>query len=133
MSEKLKKTYSFEDINMGLIEAMLIHKDPYYREYIIRNDFIKEKELMFLIENDSDKNIVKLAKEKLEKIIDSKRRRKKRLEAINYFEMDVKGLSIGNEDFEELPSDRKKVIKNYEENENGEILIKGKIHFLFKN
>lgn len=132
MEKKLKKHYTLEEINQEMISVMLTHKDTYFRENLIRNKLIGEEELIFLSKNDPDKRISDLASEQLEKIIDSKRKRKKRLEPINYFEMDLKGLSIGNEDYEELPSERKILVKKFEENEHGQILIRGKLHSLLK-
>lgn len=132
MEKKLKKHYTLEEINQEMISVMLTHKDTHFRENLIRNKLIGEEELTFLSKNDPDKRISELASEELEKIIDSKRKRKRRIEPINYFEMDLKGLSVGNEDYEELPSERKINIQRFKENEKGEVFIKGKICQLFR-
>lgn len=104
---ELKKSYSFEDIKNEMKQKMLEHENPAYRRSLIISDILTDKELKFLIDNDKDLSIRERAKSELERRTDNRRRRKKTTKVINYFEYDLKGISIGNEDFEDLPSEIK--------------------------
>jgi hypothetical protein len=104
--EKIKKNYSLEEINLELIQKMLTHSDPAYRRSLFKNGLLTENDLRKMILSDPDQKIRIEAEVELEKRIDAKRRRKRTKKVIDYTKMDLKGISIGNEDYEDLMEEK---------------------------
>lgn len=98
----LKKSYTLEEIYLEMIQRIMVHPEPSYRRSLFQNAYLTDEDLKTMMLNDPDKNIRKEASEELEKRIDAKRRRKRTTKVVDYFKMDLKGISIGNEDFEDL-------------------------------
>lgn len=123
--EKIKKSYSLEEINLELIQKMIAHPDPAYRRSLFKNDLLTEEDLKKMIISDPDLSIRKDAETELERRIDSKRRRKRTKKVIDYTKMDLKGISIGNEDYEDLMEETTNEEKLFKQNKiyfNGMLL-----------
>lgn len=115
----LKKSYSMDELMEEMVLRMMKHEDPAYRRSLFGNSYLTEKHLRDMILNDPDKNIKKEAEVELEKRIDSKRRRKRTTKKVDYFKMDLKGISIGNEDYEDLMEEKRS--EKYFDNSNDAI------------
>lgn len=114
--EKLKKSYSLEDLHLEMLEKLMIHPSPAYRRSVFNNSYLTEEHLKTMSLNDPDLHIRKECKEELEKRfgIKDNSNSKKTKKVVDYTKMDLKGVSIGNEDYEDLMEDKKD--EKYNEN-----------------
>ena len=65
--EKLKKSYSLEDLHLEMLEKLMIHPSPAYRRSVFNNSYLTEEHLKTMSLNDPDLHIRKECKEELEK------------------------------------------------------------------
>lgn len=107
--EKLKKSYSLEDLHLEMLEKLMIHPSPAYRRSVFNNSYLTEKHLKTMSLNDPDLHIRRTCKEELEKRfgIKDNSNSKKTKKVVDYTKMDLKGVSIGNEDYEDLMEEKK--------------------------
>jgi hypothetical protein len=114
---KRKSSYTWDEIMEELIERLILSEDKYYKRILIQQKQLTKAQLKKIIEKEDCSYTKNIALEELERLNNIGRRRKIRKIPVNYFQMDIQGLSIGEEEYEELGG-RERKLKEQEENKD---------------